>query len=252
MEPSGVEGLGKVPKHWDVRRGKFVFESIDVRSEQGEEELLTVSSRDGVVPRSDLQVTMFKADSYAGHKLCWPHDLVINSLWAWANGLGFSKQHGIVSTAYGIYRLRDPYRPLWQFLDLALRSGAYAWQFQVRSRGIWKSRLQLTDWAFLDMPIALPPDHEASMICKQVASATAELDKAMLTATQEIALLKEYRASLIADVVTGKVDVREAAARLPDDDYEEEQVPFDDIGEPGDLDDATAAEGKLIDDEVVA
>jgi hypothetical protein len=52
--------------------------------------------------------------------------------------------------------------------------------------------------------------------------------------------------------VTGKVDVREAAARLPDDDYEEEQVPFDDIGEPGDLDDATAAEGKLIDDEVVA
>ena len=35
-------------------------------------------------------------------------------------------------------------------------------------------------------------------------------------ARKEIALLYEYRTRLIADVVTGKLDVREAAARLPE------------------------------------
>jgi len=216
LKPSGVEWLGEVPEHWEVKRGKFVFESVDVRSTTGSEELLTVSSRDGVVPRAGRDITMFMASSYVGHKLCWPEDLVINSLWAWANGLGFSPHHGIVSTAYGVYRLKKPYRALWQYLNLALRSGAYGWQFHVRSKGIWKSRLQLTDWSFLDMPVVLPPQEEVASICQKVENETAELGSAMKFAGREIELLRECRTRLIADVVTGKLDVREAAAGLPD------------------------------------
>jgi type I restriction enzyme S subunit len=45
---------------------------------------------------------------------------------------------------------------------------------------------------------------------------TANLEKTIETARREIALLREYRTRLIADVVTGKLDVREAAGRLPD------------------------------------
>ena len=80
---SGVQWLGEIPNTWRVLRGKNVFRVIDVKSETGDEELLTVSSKDGVLPRSQKTVTMFKAESYVGHKLCWPGDLVINSLWAW-------------------------------------------------------------------------------------------------------------------------------------------------------------------------
>ncbi len=214
-KPSGVEWLGDMPEHWEVRRGKFVFASVDVRSSTGSEELLTVSSRDGVVPRAGRDITMFMAASYSGYKLCWPEDLVINSLWAWANGLGFSAYHGIVSTAYGVYRLREPHRQLWRYLHFALRSGAYDWQFQVRSKGIWKSRLQLTDWSFLDMPIILPPAEEASAICTRIETETVELTKAIEIADREVSFLREYRKRLIADVATGKLDVREAAKRLP-------------------------------------
>lgn len=221
LKPSGVEWLGEVPEHWCVRRGKFLFDQVDVRSSTGSEELLTVSSRDGVVPRAGRDITMFMAASYVGHKLCWPEDLVINSLWAWANGLGFARHHGIVSTAYGVYRLRGPYRQMWRFLDLALRSGAYSWQFHVRSRGIWKSRLQLTDWSFLDMPLVLPPNDEALLICERVAEETSGIERASRTAEQEISLLREYRTRLIADVVTGKLDVREAAAGLAEEVEEE-------------------------------
>lgn len=100
--------LNQLPKGWQLRRAKFVFNPIDIRSETGDEEILTVSSNDGVVPRSQKNVTMFMAESYVGHKLCWEDDLVINSLWAWAKGLGFAKQQGLVSSAYGVYRLKEP------------------------------------------------------------------------------------------------------------------------------------------------
>ena len=96
-KPSGVPWLGDVPEHWDVQRGKALFAPVDIRSATGNQELLTVSAQHGVIPRKSANVTMFKAESYVGYKLCWPGDLVINSLWAWAHGLGVSQHHGIVT-----------------------------------------------------------------------------------------------------------------------------------------------------------
>src|SRR5262245_57909676 len=93
---SGLPWLGRIPRSWELKRGKSIFRCIDQRSATGKEELLTVSSTRGVVPRRTATVTMFKAASYVGYKLCWPGDLVINSLWAWGNGLGVSQYHGIV------------------------------------------------------------------------------------------------------------------------------------------------------------
>ena len=78
---SGLPWLGRMPRHWALKRGKSIFERIDRRSADGREELLTVSSARGVVPRKTATVTMFKAESLnRGYKLCWPGDLVINSM----------------------------------------------------------------------------------------------------------------------------------------------------------------------------
>ena len=76
-EESGLTWLGNVPEHWEVRRGKTIFKCVDVRSTRGEEELLTVSSERGVVPRRSANVTMFKAESYTGYKLCWANMRVL-------------------------------------------------------------------------------------------------------------------------------------------------------------------------------
>ena len=45
MKDSGVPWLGKVPEHWEIRRAKTLFQCIDIRSSAGQEELLTVSSK---------------------------------------------------------------------------------------------------------------------------------------------------------------------------------------------------------------
>ena len=79
--------LPLIPVHWDEQRAKVYFHEVDERSTTGSEELLSVSHLTGVTPRSQKKVTMFKAESYVGHKLCRPGDIVINTLWAWMAAL---------------------------------------------------------------------------------------------------------------------------------------------------------------------
>ncbi len=100
---SGQRWIGKIPVSWQVMRAKCLFKEIDDRSKTGKEEMLSVSHKTGVTPRSQKSVTMFLAKSNVGHKICHPHDLVINTLWAWMAALGVSKHLGIVSPAYGVY-----------------------------------------------------------------------------------------------------------------------------------------------------
>lgn len=205
---SGVPWLGHVPEHWEVRRGKTLFRCIDVRSQTGQEELLTVSSERGVVPRRSANVTMFKAESYVGYKLCWPDDLVINSLWAWARGLGVSPYHGIVSSAYGVYRLRNRQQDNPRFIHQLVRSTPFQWELLVRSKGIWVSRLQLTDDAFLGASFPMPPSNEQTAIVRFLDYIDRRIWRYIRAKQKLIKLLEEYKQALIHQAVTGSIDVR--------------------------------------------
>jgi type I restriction enzyme S subunit len=203
---SGLPWLGSIPAHWSVRRAKQIFIPIDIRSKDGNEELLTVSSKDSVLPRSQKKVTMFKAESYVGYKLCWPGDLVINSLWAWARGLGFSRYHGIVSSAYGVYRPKPQFASAFPYFDYLLRSDLYNWELHVRSKGIWVSRLQLTDESFFDMPIVVPPVDEAEKIAAYIKVQDLQIRKLIRAKRRVIELLNEQKQAIILRAVTRGFD----------------------------------------------
>ena len=194
--------LPKIPEHWGIVRCKQIFRPIDVRSEKGEEQLLSVSERYGVVKREQANVTMFKAASYEGYKLCWPDDLAINSLWAWSYGLGFSPYHGIISTAYSVFRLKDRTKYLPRFYDYLLRSKDFHWELRVRSKGLWKSRYQLSDDAFLAAPILQIPVAEQEQIVRYLDSMTAKINKLIRAKKKQIALLQEQRQAIINQAVT--------------------------------------------------
>ena len=89
--------------------------------------------------------------------------------------------------------------------------------------GFW--RLYTDD--FYDIRLPVPPVAERQAIIEYVCKTTSNIDRAVDGAESEIALLREYRTRLIADLVTGKLDVREAAAKLPDEVPEAE--PLDEI-----------------------
>ncbi len=204
--PSGVPWLGDVPEHWKIQRAKTVLRSVDVRSQTGREQLLTVSSERGIVPRESADVTMFKAASYVGHKLCSPGDLVINSLWAWARGLGVSRHHGIVSTAYGVYRPSPSAETDPWFIHRLVRSSPFQWELQVRSKGIWVSRLQLTDEAFLGAPLPLPPLDEQAAIVRFLDHADRRIQRYIGAKQRLIGLLEEQKQAVIHRAVTRGLD----------------------------------------------
>lgn len=216
LKPSGLIGLGDIPAHWDVRPAKWFFREVDERSSTGAEELLSVSHITGVTPRAQKNVTMLMADSYVGHKVCLPGDLVINTMWAWMGALGVSSHTGLVSPAYGVYRPHADSALHRGYAHLLLRSRPYVDEYIARSTGIQSSRLRLYPEQFLRIQVVCPPPNEQLAIVAQVTSETAEAQAAIQTAQQQVKLIREFRTRLISDVVTGQLDVRAAAAGLPD------------------------------------
>jgi type I restriction enzyme S subunit len=92
--------------------------------------------------------------------------------------------------------------------------------------------------------VPVPPLPEQTAIVEYLDAHTAKLDAAVAAARREIELLREFRERLIADVVTGKVDVRQVAAQLPEEPPKEEAnlMDMDEIAEGEATDDDAAAE----------
>ncbi|MCL2784149.1 MAG: restriction endonuclease subunit S [Propionibacteriaceae bacterium] len=215
MKDSGVPWLGEIPSHWEVLRVKTLFEDVDHRSEDGGEELLSVSHITGVTPRSEKNVTMFKAETNVGHKVCRPGDLVFNTMWVWMGALGVSHHDGIVSPAYNVYR---PVRADVDadYYSSLFRTPSYVGAFASLSTGITKSRLRFYPDDLAAMPTILPPMNEQKAIVSHINTRTASIQRAITYTQREIDLLTEFRTRLTSDVVTGQVDVRSVASTLPD------------------------------------
>ncbi|PKL09715.1 MAG: restriction endonuclease subunit S [Spirochaetae bacterium HGW-Spirochaetae-7] len=86
-----------------------------------------------------------------------------------------------------------------------------------------------------DMGIPLPPVEEQERVVACIESKTASFESAISRLEREIDLLREYRTRLVADVVTGKLDVREAASRLPDEAIVDENTEADALDDEVDL-----------------
>jgi type I restriction enzyme S subunit len=93
-----------------------------------------------------------------------------------------------------------------RFLHELVRSAAFQWELQVRSKGVWISRLQLTDTAFLDAPIPLPPPDEQAAIVRFLDWANGRLERAIRAKRKVIALLNEQKQAIIHRAVTRGLD----------------------------------------------
>lgn len=198
--------LPPVPEHWNEQRAKTFFREVDDRSKTGQEELLSVSHLTGVTPRSQKNVTMFKAASYVGSKLCQPGDIVINTLWAWMAALGASRHVGIVSPAYGVYRPHraDSFNPA--YLDYLLRTRAYVAEYIGRSTGIRSSRLRLYPNQFLDIALIQPPRPEQDQIVAYLRAQDAHIARFIKAKRELIKLLIEQKLRIIDHAVTRGLD----------------------------------------------
>ncbi len=209
---SHLRWLECVPTHWGEQRTKYLFREVDERSATGTEEMLSVSHITGVTPRRQKNVTMFMAESYAGHKLCRQGDLVINTMWAWMGALGVAKETGLVSPSYHVYRPADHMALLPDYIDYLLRTRAYVSEYVCRSTGIRPSRLRLYPEQFLDIPLVYPPMDEQRTILAYLDAMDRAIRRYIRNKQRLIALLTEQKQAIIDRAVTRGVDANSRLA----------------------------------------
>jgi type I restriction enzyme S subunit len=215
VKPSGIPWLGDIPKRWTIVRNLALFSH---RVEQGIPGLpiLQVSLRSGITVEPLNQFGRLKRliAEHTKYKLVRKHDLAYNTMRMWQGAVGTSATDGLVSPAYVVLKPRADIFP--RFYEFVFRTLEYKQQVNRFSTGIVSDRNRLYWESFKQMPNVLLPSEEQEAICRFIDKESAGLNKAIIRAERHVALLREYRTRLTADLVTGKLDVREAARKLPD------------------------------------
>jgi type I restriction enzyme S subunit len=112
----------------------------------------------------------------------------------------------------------------------------------ILSAGATRQRVNLQ--ATAERYFALPPIDDQIKIVHHLAAVNEEFQPLLSSTNREITLIQEFRMRLIADVVTGKLDVRAAAARLPEAtnvEIGDETIEPDEFAETDDLENEEAA-----------
>ena len=218
---SGVEWIGDIPEHWQAMRCKYLFSERDERSQEGTEQHLSMSQKYGLVPDSQLDERRMLSESYAGGKLCYKDDLVLNRLKAHLGVFALSPQSGVISSDYTVL-IPNTERVLPTFAETVLKSDRCRSELRIRVRGIIEGfwRLYTDDFNTIVLPV--PPIEEQAEIMEYIIEFRGKTKKYEDSLTQEISTLQEFKARLISDVVTGKIDIRDI--EIPECEFVEETV----------------------------
>ena len=211
LKSSGVEWLGDVPEHWDVRRLKTI---CGMKSGEG----ITAESIEAIG-----EYSVYGGNGLRGYASSYTHDggfALIGRQGALcgnvhiARGQFWASEHAVVA-ALDVGHDIDWFGAILTAMNLNQYSIAAA------QPGLAVERV-------LNLHLPVPPKLEQKNVANHIGVATAGIDAGIARARRQIKLLQEYRTRLIADVVTGKLDVREAAAQLPDE--TDDQDPIEESG----------------------
>lgn len=207
MKDSGVEWIGEIPEGWEVKRLKFLLNELNIRSETGAEELLSLSKYSGVIPKSSLEERAGGAESLIGYKIVKENHLVINKMQA-VNGLiAVAKISGITSPDYSVYFVKDESVLNIDYLCQLILQPQYLAEFKRRVTGVMEGFIRLYTDDLYDVTISLPPIQEQTAIVSHIGTQSAKIDKAIKLQEQQIEKLKELKSTLIDSAVTGKIKV---------------------------------------------
>lgn len=215
MKPSGIEWLGEIPEHWEVHRSKTLFKlRVEKSGSNHGKELLSIYTHIGVRPRKTLEEKGNKASSTDDYWNVEVGDLISNKLLAWMGAIGVSEYMGVTSPAYDILRpLKNVNSRYYHYL---YRTSLYKQIFRQYSRGIMDMRLRLYYDRFGQIRVPLPSYLEQQEIILGIEGRVFSITEKIRKTASLIKLVQEYRTRLTSDVVTGKIDVRDIASKLPD------------------------------------
>ena len=207
MKDSGNEWLGYIPSHWRVVPAKALFaQSKEIRHETDAQ--LTASQKYGIISQDDyMERQNYKivlADKgLENWKHVEPNDFII-SLRSFQGGLEISYIPGCITWHYIVLKPKAGVEP--EYFKWLFKSPRYIQALQ-RTANFIRDGQDLRFSNFVQVPLPLIPMDEQKEIADYLNKKTARIDSIIADVTEQIEKLKEYRQSIISEVVTGKVAV---------------------------------------------
>lgn len=224
MKFSGVKWLGDIPEHWETIKLRQLLHPVSIKNHP-ELPLLSVVREQGVIVRdvTDKEANHnYIPDDLSGYKMVKKGQFAMNKMKAWQGSYGISDYTGIVSPAYFIF---DVSFDNLEYFHYAIRSKVYVNFFAQASDGIRVGQWDLQMDKMKEIPFIVPPADEQVAIVEYIKQTLPRYDVAIEKLTAEVETLEEYKAKLIADVVTGKIDVRDI--EIPDYEFVDEDADSD-------------------------
>jgi type I restriction enzyme S subunit len=205
MKDSGVDWIGEIPAHWDVKRNKNIFSDINQRSVGGLEQHLSMSQKLGLVPSNMVEKSL-ESESYEGAKLVQQGDLVLNRLKAHLAVFSVAPMVGVISPDYSVFRLiHSEANP--HYFERLFKTPEYLGEFNRKVKGIVAGFYRLYSADFMSIPLIVPPHDEQRDIHEHIDGLNKAFTPLFETVEQEITTLNEFKQTLIANAVTGKIKI---------------------------------------------
>ena len=225
MKDSGIEWLGDIPKHWEVKRLRYVFglnTGLSITKEDLQENGVLIVNYGDIhtkygfgldLSRDELKCVDEKYIVSKKSALAVENDFVFCDTSEDIEGSGncvyirktngsqiLAGSHTII--AKPIIEVKSRY--------LAYLFGASSWRTQIRSKVYGTKVYSISQKILKDVVSLLPPLFEQQQISDYLDKETIKIDDSISKAKKQIGLLTEYRTGLVSEAVTGKIDVREA------------------------------------------
>ena len=222
LKISGVEWIGGVPQHWEVRPLKFlvphvtvgiVIQPAQLYVENGVPALRSLNISSGFINMDALVYISSESNARLRKSQIFRGDIVV--VRTGLAGVAVVVPEELDGTnCIDLLIVRKSPRIVSEYLRMYLNSWAAKKDVEYKSVGAIQAHYNTGTLANLVIP--LPPIDEQVIILEWLQHKLLGLNKTISRAESEIGLLREYRTRLVTDIVTGKLDVREAASKLPD------------------------------------
>lgn len=205
MVSSQFPWIGEYPKGWRETRLKNVATKLNHKV-MPNAELLVCSNSGSVNKRGDSKLGLVAAsdDIYQGVR---EGDLLIHGMDTWHGAIAISNYNGMCTPVVHVCDSHENKR----YLAYYLRSLAFLKVYKKITNGVRENTSDFRSWDKAGtINMLIPPIEEQNAIVEYLDKKTFEIDTLITSIQKQITLVKELRAKIIADVVTGKIDVREA------------------------------------------
>jgi len=218
---TGIEWLGQVPKHWELKplkhwvrmNARTLPETTPADYEFRYIDIDTVGT--GYLLK-EPQVMRFGEAPSRARRVVQAGDTIISTVRTYLKAVYYvdgDPDALVCSTGFAVLTPRQGTHP--KFVSYLVQSDSFA--NCVSAESVGTAYPAITEGQLGRFYVAIPPLAEQAAIVQYLDEQTARLDAAIAAVQRRLALVGEYRARLIADVVTGKLDVRAVAAELPHD-----------------------------------